>query len=95
MQPDFTEANAVALSHIADVVAAQESQPKFTRSGYVACALVGAGLMKRAVDVYHGPEGDGYVIRFIYELDEKRWCRCEARGPQAFRTHDWKEQRTI
>ncbi len=95
MNPDFTEANSIVAIHVANVTAEQDAQAEFTRSGYVACPLSGSGTLKRAVDVYHSPEGEGYVVRFVYELDGKRWCRCEARGPQSFRTHNWMEQRIV
>ncbi len=89
MNPNFSEANEVAGQQLIAVALEQDAQNEFASSGFLECPLVGTGTLKRAVDVYHGPDGDGYVIRFIYELNEQSWCRCVARGPQAFRSHNW------
>ena len=93
MEPDFESVNVVVENQIALVDADQAIQfsirGDFVKAALVACAYTGAGILKQAIDVYHGPDGNGYVLRFIYELDGRRWCRCEGRGPQAFRTHSW------
>ena len=89
MNPNFAEANEAASQHLATVTIEQEGQTEFTPSAFIACPLTGAGTLKRAVDVYHGPDGDGYVVRFMYELNGQCWCRCEARGSQSYRGHNW------
>lgn len=89
MTPNFTEANAVTSLRLSEATIEQERKDEFTTKGFEEFPLETPGTLKRAVDVYRGPDGDGYVIRFIYEVKGERWCRCEARGPQAFRSHNW------
>ena len=89
MNPNFSEANEAVDGQMITVTLEQDAQNKFASCGFVQCPLAGPGTLKRAVDVYHGSDGDGYVIRFIYELNGQSWCRCVARGPQAFRSHNW------
>ncbi len=89
MNPNFAEANQKSTGELSSVAGAQDGITKVEPSAFVECPLDGRGTLTRAVDVYRGPKGDGYVVRFLYELDGELWCRCEATGPQMFRSHNW------
>jgi len=41
------------------------------------------------MDVYHGPEGPGYVTCLQVIIERALWEKCRNYGPEALRAHDW------
>lgn len=92
MPPNLSELNTEADNLLASVDSEQQGLGGQYISYPVAVqAIAFPGELKRAVDVYHGPYGNGYAIRFIYRVNGETWGRIVTRGPESARTVDWSQ----
>jgi hypothetical protein len=94
MKLEIPELDAVVASDITaadDMQQAELAKGAFSKEALIERGGEFDGVLKKAVDVYTGPEGTGYVVRFVLELNGETWGRCEARGPQTFRTTPWEK----
>jgi hypothetical protein len=47
------------------------------------------------IDVYDGPEGQGYVTCFQVQIKGSMYERCQNYGPEASREHDWRSAEAV
>lgn len=94
MIPDEKKLNQLVAALLPDLDAEQTHRvavrEKHLRRAPTAQAAPVAGTFRCRVDVYNGPRGRGYAVVFDYEVAGQWWMKCVARGPEAFRSHDWK-----
>jgi hypothetical protein len=89
--PELDAAVAAEVSAADDVQQAEIAKGTFSNEALAEREGEFEGVLKKAVDVYTGPEGIGYVVRFVLEMNGETWSRCEARGPETYRTTPWEK----